>query len=247
VLEAAERLLAVELVPVIAHPERSIGLRADFAIAGALVEQGCLLCPNGDSALGDNGPSPNRPSGGCWTRAWSRSSLPTATAGSGRRGSIRRTVCLSNATGRRRSKCCSTGPPYPGSGSSAEPAPSPGSTSALRCPRPAAGLQPEQTLCTPTGLGARSTPAAATSRVRSSSSASASPSCPSCLAPHPSSAASVTPPLSFLGCPYFGACAFAFGRRLPLAQQGDLPADTDRQAHPARARSHRLPGRRRRL
>jgi protein-tyrosine phosphatase len=56
VLEAAERLLAVELVPVIAHPERSLGLRADFGIARALVECGCLLCPNGDSALGDNGP-----------------------------------------------------------------------------------------------------------------------------------------------------------------------------------------------
>jgi protein-tyrosine phosphatase len=56
VLEAAERLLAVELVPVIAHPERSLGLRADFRIARALVERGCLLCPNGDSALGENGP-----------------------------------------------------------------------------------------------------------------------------------------------------------------------------------------------
>jgi len=56
VLEAAERLRAVELVPVIAHPERSLGLRADFGIARALVEHGCLLCPNGDSALGDNGP-----------------------------------------------------------------------------------------------------------------------------------------------------------------------------------------------
>ena len=56
VLEAADRLLAVELVPVIAHPERSIGLQADFGIAQALVERGCLLCPNGDSALGDNGP-----------------------------------------------------------------------------------------------------------------------------------------------------------------------------------------------
>jgi protein-tyrosine phosphatase len=56
VLEAADRLLAVELVPVIAHPERSIGLGVDFGIARALVEQGCLLCPNGDSALGDNGP-----------------------------------------------------------------------------------------------------------------------------------------------------------------------------------------------
>ena len=55
-LEAAERLLAVELVPVIAHPERSLGLGADFGIARALIEQGCLLCPNGDSALGDNGP-----------------------------------------------------------------------------------------------------------------------------------------------------------------------------------------------
>ena len=56
VLEAADRLLAVALVPVIAHPERAIGLQADFAIAGALVERGCLLCPNGDSALGENGP-----------------------------------------------------------------------------------------------------------------------------------------------------------------------------------------------
>jgi protein-tyrosine phosphatase len=56
VLEAADCLLAVGLIPVIAHPERSIGLRADFGIARALVERGCLLCPNGDSALGDNGP-----------------------------------------------------------------------------------------------------------------------------------------------------------------------------------------------
>jgi protein-tyrosine phosphatase len=56
VLEAADRLLAAELVPVIAHPERSIGLQADFGIARALVERRCLLCPNGDSALGDNGP-----------------------------------------------------------------------------------------------------------------------------------------------------------------------------------------------
>jgi protein-tyrosine phosphatase len=56
VLEAADRLLAVELVPVIAHPERSIGLAVDFEIARALVERVCLLCPNGDSALGDNGP-----------------------------------------------------------------------------------------------------------------------------------------------------------------------------------------------
>jgi protein-tyrosine phosphatase len=56
VLEAADRLLTVALVPVIAHPERSLGLRADFGIARALVERGCLLCPNGDSALGGNGP-----------------------------------------------------------------------------------------------------------------------------------------------------------------------------------------------
>ena len=56
VLEAADRLSAVQLVPVVAHPERSLGLRADFEIARALVERGCLLCPNGDSALGDNGP-----------------------------------------------------------------------------------------------------------------------------------------------------------------------------------------------
>lgn len=57
VLEAADRLLAVELVPVIAHPERSSGLQADFAIAQALVERGCVLCPNGDSAFGTNGPA----------------------------------------------------------------------------------------------------------------------------------------------------------------------------------------------
>ena len=88
--------------------------------------------------------------------------------------------------------------------------------------------------------------AAATSRARSFSSASASSSCPSCLPTDPSSAASVTPAPSFLGWPYLGACAFAFGRRLPLAQQGHLPADTDRQAQPARARSHRVPARRRR-
>jgi protein-tyrosine phosphatase len=56
VLEATDRLLAAELVPVIAHPERSLGLQADFGIARVLVERGCLLCPNGDSVLGANGP-----------------------------------------------------------------------------------------------------------------------------------------------------------------------------------------------
>jgi protein-tyrosine phosphatase len=57
VLAAADRILAAELVPVIAHPERSIGLRDDLGAARELVERGCLLCPNGDSALGDNGPA----------------------------------------------------------------------------------------------------------------------------------------------------------------------------------------------
>jgi protein-tyrosine phosphatase len=57
VLEAADRVLAEGLVPVIAHPERSIGLRNDIGVARALVEHGCLLCPNGDSALGENGPA----------------------------------------------------------------------------------------------------------------------------------------------------------------------------------------------
>ena len=52
VLEAADRLLAVELAPVIAHPERSIGLEADFGIARALVEQGCLLWRQGCALFG---------------------------------------------------------------------------------------------------------------------------------------------------------------------------------------------------
>jgi hypothetical protein len=78
----------------------------------------------------------------------------------------------------------------------------------------------------------------AISRARSSSSASASLSCPSWIVPHPSSVASVTPAPSFLG--------FAYGRRLPPARQGDLAVDTDRQAQPGRAQSHRGPGRRRR-
>jgi protein-tyrosine phosphatase len=56
VLEAAERLLANGLLPVIAHPERSIGLQADFGIARDLVRRGCVLCANGDSVLGHNGP-----------------------------------------------------------------------------------------------------------------------------------------------------------------------------------------------
>jgi protein-tyrosine phosphatase len=56
-LEAADRIVEAGLVPVVAHPERSIGLRADFAVARVLVGRGCLLCPNGDSALGDNGPA----------------------------------------------------------------------------------------------------------------------------------------------------------------------------------------------
>jgi len=55
VLEAADRVLAAGLVSVIAHPERSLGLAADSGIARALVDRGCLLCPNGDSALGENG------------------------------------------------------------------------------------------------------------------------------------------------------------------------------------------------
>jgi protein-tyrosine phosphatase len=57
VLEAADRILAARLTPVIAHPERSIALRDDLVPARALVERGCLLCPNGDSALGYNGPA----------------------------------------------------------------------------------------------------------------------------------------------------------------------------------------------
>ncbi len=115
VFEAAERLQAVELVPVIAHPERSLGLRADFGIARALVERGCLLCPNADSALGDNGPLAEDAFWRLLDEGWSRSSLPTVIGGSGRRGSIRRIVCLSNATERPRSRCCSTDPPCPGS------------------------------------------------------------------------------------------------------------------------------------
>jgi tyrosine-protein phosphatase YwqE len=118
VLEAADRLLAVELVPVIAHPERSTGLQADFGIARALVERGCLLCPNGDSALGDNGPVAEQV---FWRLVDEGLVALVASDGHrriGRRGSIRRTVCLSNATDRRRSRCCSTGPPYPGSGNS---------------------------------------------------------------------------------------------------------------------------------
>ena len=54
-LESADRILASGLVPVVAHPERSLGLAADFAVARELVDHGCLLCGNGDSALGDNG------------------------------------------------------------------------------------------------------------------------------------------------------------------------------------------------
>jgi tyrosine-protein phosphatase YwqE len=54
-LEAADRIVDAGFVPVVAHPERSIGLRTDFSIARALVDRGCLLCPNGDSALGNNG------------------------------------------------------------------------------------------------------------------------------------------------------------------------------------------------
>jgi protein-tyrosine phosphatase len=57
VLEAAARISAARLVPIIAHPERSIGLQSDLAIATELVERGCLLCPNGDSLLGANGPA----------------------------------------------------------------------------------------------------------------------------------------------------------------------------------------------
>ena len=114
VLEAADRLLTVELIPVIAHPERSLGLQADFGIARALVERGCLLCPNGDSALGENGPVVEEVFWRLVDRAWSRSSLPMVTGASGRRGSIGRTVCSSNATERRRSRRCSTGPRYPG-------------------------------------------------------------------------------------------------------------------------------------
>src|SRR5581483_8131602 len=54
--EAVERVAGASLVPVVAHPERSLGLPADFAVARTLVELGSLLCPNGDSFLGVNGP-----------------------------------------------------------------------------------------------------------------------------------------------------------------------------------------------
>jgi protein-tyrosine phosphatase len=60
VLEAVDRLSGTGLTPVIAHPERSLGLPADFGVAQTLVERGCLLCPNGDSALGVNGPAIER-------------------------------------------------------------------------------------------------------------------------------------------------------------------------------------------
>jgi protein-tyrosine phosphatase len=56
VLEAADSLLDAGLVPIVAHPERASGLRTDFDVARTLVDRGCLLCPNGNSALGDNGP-----------------------------------------------------------------------------------------------------------------------------------------------------------------------------------------------
>jgi len=56
-MEAADRIAARELVPVVAHPERSIGLRSSYEIAQELVERGCLLCPNSDSLLGRNGPT----------------------------------------------------------------------------------------------------------------------------------------------------------------------------------------------
>jgi len=56
VVEAVERVAGASLVPVVAHPERSLGLPADFAVARTLVELGSLLCPNGDSFLGVNGP-----------------------------------------------------------------------------------------------------------------------------------------------------------------------------------------------
>ena len=67
-LEAADRIVDAGPVLVVAHPERSIGLRADFAVARALVERGRPLCPNGDSALGDNGQAAEELLGGCSTR-----------------------------------------------------------------------------------------------------------------------------------------------------------------------------------
>src|SRR6266542_6743191 len=120
-----------------------------------------------------------------------------------------------------------------------------GRTSVPGYPCPTGGLRPGQPRCTPCRTRRSMIPAAATSRARSSSSASACSSCPSWLAPHPSLAASVTPAPSLLGWPYLGGCAFVFGRR-PPARRGDLVADTDRRARPARARSDRVRGRRRR-
>jgi protein-tyrosine phosphatase len=57
VREAADRIMAADLVPIVAHPERSVGLRHGFEVAADLVESGCLLCPNSDSLLGRNGPA----------------------------------------------------------------------------------------------------------------------------------------------------------------------------------------------
>ncbi len=55
VLEGADRVTAAGLVPVVAHPERSRSLASGLAVAHELVARGCLLCANGDSALGRNG------------------------------------------------------------------------------------------------------------------------------------------------------------------------------------------------
>ncbi len=57
VLEGAERVTAAGLVPVVAHPERSRSLASDLSVARELAARGCLLCANGDSALGRNGPA----------------------------------------------------------------------------------------------------------------------------------------------------------------------------------------------
>jgi hypothetical protein len=94
----------------------------------------------------------------------------------------------------------------------------------LQADRVRRSAAPRSRLRPPDRTRCRSTSAAVTSRARSSSSAWACSPCQTCLAADPSSAASVTPAPSFHGWRYFAGRAFAFARRLHLAQRSDLPA-----------------------
>jgi protein-tyrosine phosphatase len=242
VLEAADRLLAVELVPVIAHPERSLGLGLT---SGSRERSSSVLpaVPERRLGAGRNGPVAEQ---AFWRLLDEGLVALVASDGHSRQRPPRLDQAHRLLVERREAsiEMLFDGSAIPWIGSSAEPAPSPGSTSALRCRAQLPGYNPNR-LCAPHRTRRSVDPAAATS---------------ACglffgfgffvlpILPGAASffgrfgdTASLLPWLSVLRC-----LRVRIRSEAPSRPAGRPALDTDRQTQPARARSHRLPGRRRR-